>query len=63
MAPLRSGIQKEMVQTNSQTRKKLTDFREQPYGSRGEGRRMRGRDSEGGWDEHAHSVIFKMDHW
>ena len=52
-----------MVQTNSQTRKKLTDFREQPYGSRGEGRRMRGRDSEGGWDEHAHSVILKMDNW
>ena len=47
-----------MIELNLQKRKKLTDIENEPMVAGGEDA---GRDSQGVWDGHVYTAIFKMD--
>ena len=51
---LRCGIEKEMIRMNLQNRKRLTDLENELTVAGG-------RDSQGGWEGHVHTAVFKMD--
>ena len=53
-------IQKEMIQMNLSAKEKQTHpLQEQVYGC--QGRRMWRKDSQGVWDQHVHTAMFKKD--
>ena len=51
---LRCGIEKEMIRMNLQNRKRLTDLENELTVAGG-------RDSQGGWEGHVHTAVFRMD--
>ena len=55
------SIKKRYKEIYLQTRNRLTDLEKEIMVTESGAGRVGGRDSEGVWDRHAHTAIFKMD--